>query len=644
MFGLPRWRNPYFQPCSVSWGRFYREFARQQAHSFPNHPRPYSSRLQFGIRQPSRKRKSLAIVLHRQLQSPHPGRQPYQDMLRSAVFAHVHQTLLHNACQFPAGLLRQIHPLQFADKLGCDSGLPAEALHRIGNETKEPVDIHLERLHGLHQFAQLQNFFAQQLLDAPELRVHHRCLRSRLAPEHVQLHFHSDQRLNRSIVKFAREPPTLQRPRPLPQPPHQVHVVDRRPHLLREFLQEPQFLFRVPHHLGIEQEYPPRPLVPEQQRHRNYRVKLLHPRQRIQKFRAGVAQPHAFATEQHGRKTVGTTRRVDRVRRRLKQIYLFAFRQSVAPAQRSAVLGATTHFGQKYPVTVPFLRGAQHPARAVDAHDLPKNLLQGSTQSRLDPRRTENPRDYDALGPRFLLVLRHIAQQEAEDNQIHRTHEELLRIQFAHAHAEARQMHPPQPPVHRRFQSRPHHKSFRSEERRVHRTHEELLRIQFAHAHAEARQMHHPQPPVHRRFQSRPHHKRFGPQQCHRCRRRAYRLPQPPAIGGRRHHEHEEEKEGSALRRREQGNQHRPEDVDCVHDQTKRFGGLGPEAHQQHHHHRIHQVSRQKPVQPARIRKPMYRLHPKGKLCRNRQRHPRRRQPALGAADFAVTERRPEAP
>src|ERR1039458_190233 len=595
MFGLPRWRNPYFQPCSVSWGRFYREFARQQAHSFPNHPRPYSSRLQFGIRQPSRKRKSLAIVLHRQLQSPRPGRQPYQDMLRSAVFAHVHQTLLHNACQFPAGLLRQIHPLQFADKLGCDSGLPAEALHRIGNETKEPVGIHIERLHGLHQFAQLQNFFAQQLLDAPELRVHHRCLRYRLAPEHIQLHFHSDERLNRAVVKFAREPPTLQRARPLPQSAHQVNVVDRRPHLLREFLQEPQFLFRVPHHLGIEQEYPPRPLVPEQQRHRNYRVKLLHPRQRIQKFRAGVAQPHAFATEQHGRKTVGTTRRVDRVRRRLKQIYLFAFRQSVAPAQRSAVLGATTHFGQKYPVTVPFLRGAQHPARAVDAHDLPKNLLQGSTQSRLDPRRTENPRDYDALGPRFLLVLRHIAQQESEDNQIHRTHEELLRIQFAHAHAEARQMHHPQPPVRR------------------------------------------PSYPL-------PHHKRFGPQQCHRCRRRAYRLPQPPAIGGRRHHEHEEEKEGSALRRREQGNQHRPEDVDCVHDQTKRFGGLGPEAHQQHHHHRIHQVSRQKPVQPARIRKPTYRLHPKGKLCRNRQRHPRRRQPALGAANFAGTERRPEAP
>src|ERR1035437_10502809 len=259
MFGLPRWRNPYFQPHSVSWGRFYREFPPQPADFFPKPPPPYSSHLQFGIGQSSRKRKSLAIVLHRQLQIPRPVRQSYQQMVRSAVLAHVHQTLLHNPRQFPAHLRRQIHPLQFADKLGCDSRLPPEALYRVGNETKEPVGIHLERLHGLHQFAQLQYFFAEQLLDPPQLRVHHWRLRSRLAPEHVQLHFHSDERLNRAIVKFAREPPTLQRPRPLPQPAHQVHVVDRRPHLLREFLQEPQFLFRVHHHLGIEQEYPPRP-------------------------------------------------------------------------------------------------------------------------------------------------------------------------------------------------------------------------------------------------------------------------------------------------------------------------------------------------------------------------------------------------
>src|SRR5258708_17057642 len=56
------------------------------------------------------------------------------------------------------------------------------------------------------------------------------------------------------------------------------------------------------------------------------------------------------------------------------------------------------------------------------------------------------------------------------------------------------------------------------------------------------------------------------------------------------------------------------------------------------------QVHCEQPVQPARVCKPAHRLHPKGELRRNRQRHPRGRQPAFGAPDFAGAERRPEAP
>ena len=104
MIRLSRRRNPYFQPCAVSRSRFYREFARQQAYSFPDHRRPLACRLQFRIRQPSGKRKSLAIVLYRQLQITRPLRQPYQHMVRATVLAHVHQALLHNARQFPADL------------------------------------------------------------------------------------------------------------------------------------------------------------------------------------------------------------------------------------------------------------------------------------------------------------------------------------------------------------------------------------------------------------------------------------------------------------------------------------------------------------------------------------------------------------
>src|SRR5208282_4831044 len=436
MIGLSRRRNSDFQPCAVTRSRFYREFGCQQAYSFPDHRRSLARRLQFRIRQPSGKRKSLTVILHRQLQIARPLRQSYQHMLRSTVFAHIHQTFLHNARQFPAPFLRQIHPLHFADELGCDSRLPPEALHRVGNETQKPVRIDLERFHRLHQFAQLQNFLAQQLLDPPQLRIHRRRLRCRLAPQHIQLHFHCDQRLNRSIMKFAREPSPLQRSRPLPQPPHEVHVVDLRTHLLRVLLQKPQFLFRCPHHLWIEQEHTARPLPPEDQPHRNYGVKLFHSRQRIEKSRAFIAQPPSVTIQQHRIKTLVTARRINRVRGRLEQVRLFAFRRSLAPAQRFAALAP--YLGKKYPVTVPLLRGAEHPGRAVDVHHFPKNLLHGPSQSRLHSRRTENAHDHGALRPHLLLVLRHVAQQKSEHNQIHRAHEQLLRIQFPHAHTQPR--------------------------------------------------------------------------------------------------------------------------------------------------------------------------------------------------------------
>ena len=107
-----------------------------------------------------------------------------------------------------------------------------------------------------------------------------------------------------------------------------------------------------------------------------------------------------------------------------------------------------------------FLRGAQHPARAVDAHHLAKNLLHGPGQSRLHPRGTENARDHGALRPHFFLVFRHVAEQKSEHNQIHRTHEQLLRIQFPHAHAQPRQMHHAQPLIRDRLQSGSHRKGF----------------------------------------------------------------------------------------------------------------------------------------------------------------------------------------
>ena len=172
-------------------------------------------------------------------------------------------------------------------------------------------------------------------------------------------------------------------------------------------------------------------------------------------------------------KTLAIARPVKRVRRRVEHVHLFAFRQSFAPAQGFRALGATLHLGQKYPVTVRFLGGAHHAARAIDARHLGENLLHGPGQSRFHPRRTEDARDHGTLRPHFLLVLRHVAEQESEHDQIKRTHEQLLRIQLLYAHTKRRQVHLAQPLIRCRFQASPHRERFHPQQchRRTRRTH-----------------------------------------------------------------------------------------------------------------------------------------------------------------------------
>src|ERR1017187_2310614 len=285
-----RW-NPNLQPSAVSRIRFYREFARKQANPFPDHSRSLSRGIQFSLRHCSRKRETPPIVLHRQLQFVRSLSQAHQHVARAGVLAHIHQALLHDASQFPAYLLRQFDALELADELRGNPRLTPEPLHHIGNKAQKPVGVHLERLHLLHQFTQLQHFFAEQFLDAPQFRIHDRRLCPRLTPQHIDLHFHGNQRLNRAVMQLARKTRAFHRSRPLPQPPHQVDVINRRPHLLREFLQKAQFLFGRTHQLRIEQEYPARPLFSKREGYRRQRLKGFHLSQCIQELLIDVTQP-----------------------------------------------------------------------------------------------------------------------------------------------------------------------------------------------------------------------------------------------------------------------------------------------------------------------------------------------------------------
>src|SRR6266478_8651459 len=87
-----RW-DAYLHSSTVSRVRFYREFARKQAHPFTDHCRALPRYRQLGLGQLPREREPSPIVLYRQLEITRPLRQPHQDVPCSAMFADIDQTL-----------------------------------------------------------------------------------------------------------------------------------------------------------------------------------------------------------------------------------------------------------------------------------------------------------------------------------------------------------------------------------------------------------------------------------------------------------------------------------------------------------------------------------------------------------------------
>ena len=354
-----------------------------------------------------------------------------------------------------------------------------------------------------------------------------------------------------------------------------------------------KLLLAVPDYFRIEQENPAGPLSSKYESHRRDRLELFHACQAGEKTRVHVADAHPGAVEQHGVVALGAALRVQRVHRRVEQVRRLVLRGRFAPAQGGGAFRVAIDLRQKHAVAVHFPGSADHAARAVDVQDLAQDLFQRRRQSCLHPGRAQHPRNHRALGPQLFLILRHVSQEQAQHHQVHRSQEELLRIQLPHP---------------------------------------------------QLRQVDRPQIRVGSLLEALVHPERFGPQQEHRGDRRTHCLPKSPAIRRRCHHEHEKQKKWSPLGGGKQRHQHRPHNVGAMHNQAKGAGGLAPDAHQQHHHHGVHQVDRQQPEQPAGIDHAARRFHPKRDQGGSGERHPSRGQPAFRAPDLAGTEGRPEAP
>src|SRR5712691_15050 len=177
-FSTPR--NLNFQTSSHTGIRFYSESALNQTNTFLDDRRPLAHLVQFVLAEASGEGKAIAVIFHGQAPLAGIRAQAHQGVARFAVLAHVDQALLHNPQEFPANLIRHFQPLGVGDETGEDSRLALKSFHCIAHHAEESSSVHIDRLHLLHQFPQLQDLLAQQTLNPVKFAANHFRRRSRL--------------------------------------------------------------------------------------------------------------------------------------------------------------------------------------------------------------------------------------------------------------------------------------------------------------------------------------------------------------------------------------------------------------------------------------------------------------------------------
>src|SRR6266566_9173359 len=91
------------------------------------------------------------------------------------MLAHIHQRLLSDSRQFAANRLWQDDLLIVDEKASNNSSFTLKPLDCISQEPRQSASIDFRRLHLLHEFAQFQDFFSKQLLNALQFAGHELC-------------------------------------------------------------------------------------------------------------------------------------------------------------------------------------------------------------------------------------------------------------------------------------------------------------------------------------------------------------------------------------------------------------------------------------------------------------------------------------
>ena len=154
------------------------------------------------------------------------------------MFAHIHESFLHDSYEFPAYAGGHVTWLQFEDKARGYSGFSGKALDRVVHYRRELASVHVNGLHFLHQLAQLEDFFSQQSLNPSQLTRYSLRLSAGLPSHDVYLHFHGNERLHGTVMQLTGDASAFNRPGAHAKASQQIDVVNGGANLANDLLQE----------------------------------------------------------------------------------------------------------------------------------------------------------------------------------------------------------------------------------------------------------------------------------------------------------------------------------------------------------------------------------------------------------------------
>ena len=237
-------------------------------------------------------------------------------------------------------------------------------------------------------------------------------------------------------MEFPRHTRPLYRPRPLPQPPQQKNVINRRPHLIQQLPQKTQLFFAARKIPRIIQQYPPRPLFAECKIYARHRFRAGLLRQPLRKISRQRPHPFAPTVNPRRRPRAPVRFRIPNRRRGFKKILLTVQHRSVEPMELTPAL---QHSGE-HAKSLRLQRRNPYIPRLVQFADVAQHRLQSRRHPRFDPRLPQHRSDHGFFRPQPFLLFAQVSQQQRHHQQRNRPLKQMAGVQLQRHHSQQMQM------------------------------------------------------------------------------------------------------------------------------------------------------------------------------------------------------------